>query len=195
MKRREMSSNNTGHVRRESGSSEGGKKEGGKYVGKASGMQKALGSIATKNKAQTKKIELDMIQSEKQTALTASLTLSNQIKEEKKMKRELEDRLKESCGRDWEVVNAKIRAVMNKRSASSSTADAEDADDDNDDDDANDIFGMERLSQESVILDILDSGKKIKKWTKMYNAMEKEMETCFLPTNKENVTENVQVML
>jgi len=51
-KRREMSSNNTGRVRKESGGSEGGKKEGGKYVGKASGMQKALCSIATKNKAQ-----------------------------------------------------------------------------------------------------------------------------------------------
>ncbi len=168
--------------------------EGGKYVGKASGMQKALGSIATKNKVQAMKIECEMVQSEKQSALSASLTLSNQIKVEKKLKRELEDKLKENCGRDREVMNAKIRAVMDKRSSASSIADTEVGDgddDDDDDDDANDIFGMDRLSQESLILDIYDSGKKIKKWTKLYNVTEKAMETCFLPgNNKENDTEN-----
>lgn len=97
--------------------------------------------------------------------------------------------MKENCGRDREVVNAKIRAVMDKRSSASSIADAEVGDDD--DDDANDIFGMDRLSQESLILDIYDSGKNIRKWTKMYNMTEKAMETCFLPSNnKENDTEN-----
>lgn len=189
---REMSSDNTGRFTKESRiDNEGGEKEGGKYVGKASGMQKALGSIATKNEAQqTKKIELDMIQSEKQTAMTASLTLSNQIKEEKKTKRELEDRLRENCGRDRSVVNEKIRAVMAKLSSASTSTSRMDAETAEDEDDADDFLGTERLSQESLIIDILDSGKKIKKWTRIYNVTEKDMEACFLPSNKENGTEN-----
>ena len=80
---RKLSNYNSANGSKKSGKGgDSGEKGGGKYVGKASGIQVALTSIASKNNAQQRKIELDMKHSE-QTAMTVSLTLSNQIKEEK----------------------------------------------------------------------------------------------------------------
>lgn len=182
-----MSNDNSGRGGKEHGKgSESGEKEGGKYVGKASGMQVALTSIASKNNAQQKKIELDMKHSEKQTAMTASLMLSNQIKEEKQSKRRLEDELQKNCGDNRWVMNQTVRAVKVKLYSASNPQ--SEIDDDDDDDD---LFDTEPLSQEDLIVQILDSNKKIKKWEMCYQAAEKDMEKCFLACNNENGTENV----
>ncbi len=182
-----MSNDNSGRGGKEHGKgSESGEKEGGKYVGKASGMQVALTSIASKNNAQQKKIELDMKHSEKQTAMTASLMLSNQIKEEKQSKRRLEDELQKNCGDNRWVMNQTVRAVKVKLYSASNPQ--SEIDDDDDDDD---LFDTEPLSQEDLIVQILDSNKKIKKWEMCYQAAEKDMEKCFLACNNENGTKNV----
>ncbi len=164
-KRREMSSNNTVRVRKESGSSEAGEKEGGKYVGTASGMQKALGSIASKNNAQQRKIELDMKNSEKQSAMTASLRLSSRIEEEKQLKRGMEEELRKYYDDDRRVMNEKVRAVKGKIDSNVG------GNDDDDDDDSN-FFNIEPLSREDLITWLLSCTKRIKKWEQCFQAAE-----------------------
>ena len=82
---RTSSGSNSGRSGKESG-----EKEGSKHVGKSRGMQVALTLIAKKNKAHERKIEVDIKNSEKQTAMTTSLSLSRQIQEEKQSKHRME---------------------------------------------------------------------------------------------------------
>ncbi len=180
---RKLSNNNSSRIRKESSRTESGEEKAGTHVGKARGMQVALTSIAAKNNAQRRKIELDMKNSEKQTAMTTSLTLSSRIEEEKQSKRQLEQELQTNCSGDRRVMNQKVRAVKAKIDSKISPL----LEIDNDGDDDDDFFDTEPLSQEDLITRILDSTKKIKKWEQCFQAAESDLEKSFLSGNdKEN---------
>ncbi len=173
-----MSNNNSSRSRKESSRKESGEEKEGTHVGKARGMQVALTSIATKNNAQRRKIKLDMKNSEKQTAMTTSLTLSSWIEEEKQSKRQLEQELQTNCSGDRRVMNQKVRAVKAK-------IDSNVGGDDNDDD--GDFFDTEPLSKEDLITRLLSCTNRIKKWGQCFQAAENDLEKSFLSGNdKEN---------
>jgi hypothetical protein len=171
-----------------SGKETSGEKEGSKHVGKSRGMQVALNSIAKKNNAHQRKIEVDIKNSEKQTAMSTSLALSRQIEEEKQSKRRMEQELQTNCSNDRRAMNEKVRAVKAKIESKGSPQSEIENDDDDDD---GDFFDLEPLSQEDLIIQILHSTEKIKTWEKCYRAAEDDLKKSFLASDKENGTENV----
>lgn len=94
--------------------------------------------------------------------------------------------MKGNCGNDPRVMNQKVCAVKAKLNSAANSLDAYDDDIDND------LFDTETLSQEDLIVQILDSNAKIKKWEKCYQeAAENDMEKSFhAGGNNETGTKN-----
>ena len=80
-------------------------------------------------------------------------------------------------------MNEKVRAVKAKIESKSAIK--------NDDDDDGDFFDVDPLSQEDLIIQILNSNEKIKTWEKCYWAAEDDLKKSFLASDKENGTENL----
>jgi hypothetical protein len=77
-------------------------------------MQVALTLFAKKNKAHQRKIEVDISNSEKQTAMSTSLALSCWVEEEKQSEHRMEEELQTNCSNNRRVMNEKVCAVKQR---------------------------------------------------------------------------------